>query len=113
VYEHRSEPLLSRIDFLKRFARHAGFAAGLVGFSLVAGMVGYVRLARMDWTDAFLNSAMLLGGMGPVGDLPTKSAKIFAGCFALYAGVIFIVAASLIVAPVAHRIFHRLHVDED
>ncbi len=113
MYEHRSEPLLSRGEFIKRVAIHAAFAVGVVGFSLVLGMVGYVWLARMTWVDAFLNSAMLLGGMGPVGELPNDASKIFAGFYALYAGLIFIVAASVLAAPVAHRIFHRLHLDEE
>jgi hypothetical protein len=113
MYEHHSEPLLPRPEFLKRVAKHAALAVGVVAFSLLLGMVGYVGLAHMRWVDAFLNSAMLLGGMGPVGDLPNDPAKIFAGLYALYAGLIFIVAASVLVAPVAHRIFHRLHLDED
>jgi hypothetical protein len=113
MYEHHSEPLLPRPEFLKRVARHVALAIGVVGFSLLLGMVGYVELAHMRWVDGFLNSAMLLGGMGPVGDLPNDESKIFAGLYALYAGLIFIVAASVIVAPVAHRIFHRLHLDED
>jgi hypothetical protein len=113
MYEHRSEPLLPRREFLKRVAMHAAVALGVVCFSLLIGMAGYVRLAHMRWVDAFLNSAMLLGGMGPVGDLPNDQSKIFAGAYALYAGLIFIVAASVLVAPVAHRIFHRLHLDED
>lgn len=65
----------------------------------------------MDWIDAFLNTAMLLGGMGPVGDLPTSAAKIFAGCYALYAGLVFIASAGILVAPVAHRILHKLHME--
>ena len=113
MYEHRSEPLLPRAAFLKRVAFHVAIAIGRGGVSLLMGMAGYVRLAGMSWVDAFLNAAMLLGGMGPVGDLPTAGAKIFAGCYALFAGVIFIVSASVLVAPVAHRIFHRLHLDED
>jgi hypothetical protein len=113
MYEHRSEPLLPRREFIKRVAFHAAVAVGVVCFSILVGMSGYVGLAHMRWVDAFLNSTMLLGGMGPVGDLPNDASKIFAGLYALYAGLIFIVSASVIVAPVAHRIFHRLHLDED
>jgi hypothetical protein len=69
-------------------------------------------LAGMSAVDAFLNASMLLGGMGPVGDLPNDSSKIFAGFYALYAGLIFIVSAGVIIAPVAHRIFHRLHLQQ-
>jgi hypothetical protein len=111
VYEHRSDPLLPRADFLRRLGVHVVITIGLVVFALLIGMAGYIGLAGMRWVDAFLNSAMLLGGMGPVGDLPNDASKIFAGLYALFAGLIFIVAASVLVAPVAHRIFHRLHLE--
>jgi hypothetical protein len=100
---------LSHRQFVRRQVRHTGIATGLVGISLLIGMSGYMGFAHMSAVDAFLNAAMLLGGMGPVGDLPNETAKIFAGCFALYAGVIFILAAGVLVAPGLHRILHRLH----
>jgi hypothetical protein len=112
VYEHRSSKLIPLRDFWWRLLRHVGISATLVGGSLVMGMTGYVKLAHMSVVDAFMNSSMLLGGMGPVGDLPNDAAKIFAGVYALYAGLIFIVSASIIVAPVAHRVLHALHVEE-
>jgi hypothetical protein len=85
--------------------------AALVVFSLAVGMTGYRYLAPMAWVDAFLNSSMLLGGMGPVGDLPNYRAKLFAGCYALYAGLIFIVSLSVIMAPVVHRVLHIVHAE--
>ncbi len=75
-------------------------------------MIGYVRLEQMSWTDAFLNSAMLLGGMGPVNPPQTEGGKIFAGVYALYAGLIFIVTAALVFTPILHRVIHRFHWDE-
>ena len=75
-------------------------------------MLGYVWTAHMGWVDAFLNASMLLGGMGPVGDLPNDGAKIFAGVYALFAGLVFIASASVLGAPIMHRIFHKLHIDE-
>lgn len=74
------------------------------------GMAGYMGFARFSIVDAFLNAAMLLGGMGPVGDLPNNDAKIFAGCYALFAGLVFIGVVSVVIAPFAHRILHSLHV---
>ena len=112
MYEHRTEPLLTRAQFVRRVLGHAALAGGLIAVSLAGGMAGYMGLARMSAVDAFLNASMLLGGMGPVGELPTDAAKIFAGLYALYAGVIFIVSASIFVAPVVHRIFHRLHLED-
>src|SRR5262245_2338564 len=112
MYEHKDSPLLTHWQFARRLAVHFGMVAALVVVSLFCGMLGYRVFAHMRWVDAFLNASMLLGGMGPVGDLPNDAAKIFAGLYALYAGLMFIVSIGIIIAPVAHRILHRLHVDD-
>jgi hypothetical protein len=67
----------------------------------------------MLWRDAFLNSAMLLGGMGPVDAPRTDGGKLFAGLYALYAGLVFLIAAALVVAPVVHRLLHQFHWEAD
>jgi len=90
-------------------AVHVAFAAGLVGVSLLAGMWGYEHFEHLAWRDAFLNTAMLLGGMGPVDPLRTNGGKVFAGIFALYAGMVFLVVAGLLLVPVIHRIAHLFH----
>jgi hypothetical protein len=90
-------------------ARHASFAFGLLLLSTFIGMWGYEHFEHLPWRDAFLNTAMLLGGMGPVDALKTPGGKLFAGFFALYAGVVFLFSASLLIAPVAHRILHKFH----
>ena len=113
MYEHRSEELLPRPQFAARVARHLIVALGLIGASLGAGMAGYRYLAGLSWIDAFLNASMLLGGMGPVGELSGSSAKFFAGVYALYSGLVLIFAAGIILSPIAHRILHRLHLDDD
>ena len=112
MYEHRSQELIPFRHFVRRFLVHVLGAIAFLSASLLLGMSGYMGLAHMSWVDAFLNSCMLLGGMGPVGELPNDASKIFAGCFALYAGLAFIVAASVIISPVAHRILHKLHMEE-
>ena len=112
MYEHHTVPLLSRGQFAMRMASHVGAIGALVAISLLVGMVGYHALARMSWVDSFLNSSMLLGGMGPVGDLPNDTAKIFAGVYALYAGLVFIVTAALLFTPLLHRLMHRFHWDD-
>src|SRR5881409_20120 len=90
-------------------ASHVAVAAGLVGASLAAGMGGYEHFEHLPWRDSFLNTAMLLGGMGPVDPLRTNGGKLFAGIFALYAGVVFLVVAGLFLVPVIHRIAHLFH----
>lgn len=112
LYEHRSEPLLPRREFYLRVLGHILMVAALVLGSLLGGMAGYHHYAGKNWVDSFLNASMLLGGMGPVGDLPSDRAKVFAGVYALYAGLVFIASSGIIIAPIAHRILHRLHVND-
>lgn len=113
MFEHRSHPLLPTRLFIWRMARHAGWVVLLLGGSLGIGIAGYMALARMSLVDSFLNASMLLGGMGPVGDLPNDRAKVFAGVYALYAGIVFIASAGILIAPAAHRVLHRMHLDQD
>jgi hypothetical protein len=111
MYEHRRQKLLSRPAFIRRLARQALSASVLVLASLVIGTVGFHELSRQPWIDALLNSAMLLGGMGPVGDLGPTSGKLFAAFYALYAGLVFLIVAGLLFVPVFHRVLHRFHLD--
>jgi hypothetical protein len=112
-FEHHRQRVLHRQAFLKRLARHGGWALLLVACSLGLGTAGFHLLSGQPWLDAFLNSAMLLGGMGPVGDLGPPSGKVFAAFYALYAGLVFLIVAGLLFAPVFHRILHRFHMDGD
>jgi hypothetical protein len=111
MYEHRRQPLLSRDAFLLRVGKHLAIALVVVVGSLISGMVGYVYFEGLSWLDAFLNASMLLGGMGPIWSPATPGGKAFAGLYALYAGMVFLVVASIALAPVVHRILHRFHLD--
>lgn len=113
MYEHRGQPVLPWQSFRRRMMRHGGYAGVIVLVSTAFGMAGYHWVAGYRWIDAFLNSAMLLGGMGPVGDIPTGAGKLFAGFFALYAGLVFLGVAGLLLAPVFHRMMHRFHVEAE
>jgi hypothetical protein len=113
MYEHKREPLLTPAKFKRRLVRHASIAMGIVAGSLAMGVIGFHILSGLAWIDALLNAAMLLGGMGPVGDLQNWSAagKIFASFYALYSGIIFLIAAGLLFAPIFHRFLHRFHLE--
>lgn len=112
MYETRREAPLSRRLFLRRLLVHLLAAAGLLTVSLGVGMAGYMGFEHLDRVDAFINTAMLLGGMGPVDVPKTHAGKLFAGGYALYAGLVFIVTAALVCTPVLHRLMHRFHWDD-
>lgn len=104
---------MPRRRFYRRLASHFGVALILVSGSLLIGMAGYEYFEALDWRDAFLNAAMLLGGMGPVESPRTPGGKLFAALFALYSGLVFLIVAGVLFAPVVHRLMHRFHWDAD
>ena len=109
MYESKLQTPLPRASFARRLLVHVLLAAGLLVVSLGIGILGYSCFENLSILDAFLNSAMLLGGMGPVNSPVTSGGKLFAGLYALYAGLVFIVTAALMFAPIAHRILHKFH----
>jgi ABC-type dipeptide/oligopeptide/nickel transport system permease component len=111
VYESRKQPLLPEALFRRRLALHLAIAATVVAGSLGIGMAGYAAFEHLSWLDAFLNAAMLLGGMGPVNMPQTAAGKLFAGVYALYSGFVVLVVAATLFAPVLHRILHRFHLE--
>jgi hypothetical protein len=111
MFEHRHEPMVSRAVFLRRLTKYALLASGFIVASLVIGMLGYHHFEGMPWIDAFVNSAMLMGGMGPVSELHTDAGKLFAGFYALYCGLIVIIAIGIVAAPLLHRILHHFHLE--
>jgi hypothetical protein len=113
VYEHRTHRPLARKLFLRRLLLHFLAAAGLIIGSLLLGMAGYAHYEGLSWRDAFLNAAMLMGGMGPIESPQTGGGKLFAGFYALYAGLVFIVVTGIILAPLIHRLLHRFHWDQE
>lgn len=115
MFEHSSQPILSRRDFIKRVLAFAALAMAVLFVSLLIGIVGYHVTEGLDWTDSLLNASMILGGMGPVNELKTEAGKVFASFYALFSGIVFLLAMGIFLAPALHRILHRLHfpIDEE
>jgi hypothetical protein len=111
VFEHRSSPLLPRQAFFRRVAICFLLSQAVVAVALGLGMAGYHYFEEMNWVDAFENAAMILSGMGPVSTLQTDPSKIFAGCYALFSGLMFITVTGIVLAPVAHRALHKFHLE--
>ena len=114
MYEHKSQRLLPRKLFYKRVLKNILLAMIILCISMLIGVIGFSAIANASWIDALHNSAMLLSGMGPVLDrYPSTGAKIFSSFYALFSGIVFITNIGVILAPVMHRIFHRLHLEQD
>jgi hypothetical protein len=104
---------VSKESFVRRLAFAAALSAVLLAVWTVVGMIGYHVLAGLGWVDAFLNSAMIVGGMGPVDVLTNQPAKVFAGFYAIFSGVVFLSVFGLLIGPIFHRFLHRFHLDND
>jgi flagellar biosynthesis protein FliR len=110
-YEHHNQPLLPRRAYLLRLLGHSLLAITIILIALFIGVAGYHYIGGLSWIDSLLNASMILGGMGPVDPLSTVPAKLFASFYALFAGVAFLAIAGVLLAPVAHRFLHRLHLE--
>ena len=111
MFEHRSSPLLPRQAFYRRVINCFLFSQALVAVALGIGMAGYHFTQNLGWVDAFENAAMILSGMGPVATMQTDAGKIFAGCYALFSGLLLITVTGIILAPVVHRALHKFHLE--
>lgn len=111
MYEHRSQSVLPLPLFVRRVLRTVLTALFLILMSLMAGTLGYHAFEGLGWVDAFYNASLILSGMGPAAILNGTGSKIFASLYALYSGLFFIAISALLLAPVLHRILHRIHVE--
>jgi hypothetical protein len=111
--EHQSQPVISRKEFLLRLLRYGMISGGLILVSLSIGILGYHFLNELSWLDSIVNASMILAGMGPVDPLKNDAAKWFASFYAIFSGIIFLTTVAVLLAPVAHRLLHKLHVKEN
>lgn len=104
--EKRHHHLLPMRAFIRRVLRHLAIGFSVIAFSLFLGMWGYSHYEGMGIVDAYVNAAMILSGMGPVQELKTEAGKIFAGSYALFSGIIFLIVIAIFIAPLFHRFLH-------
>ncbi len=113
MLEHKRQPLLSKAAFLRRQLRFLAATSVFVSVSLAVGVAGYMHFAGFTFIDAFLNASMILGGMGPMGELPNDAAKWFASFYALFSGIALLGSVAVILTPLVHRMMHALHLDDE
>ena len=113
MYEPKNKPLLSPKEFARRILRSFFVSVIFLCISLFIGMSGYHWICKLDWVDSLLNASMILTGMGPVNQMTTESAKIFASFYALFSGIAFLSMVGVLIAPVAHRFMHKFHLEEE
>jgi hypothetical protein len=97
--------------FARRMLRAIGLWFAIVGVGLVIGIAGYAGFEGLSLTDAYLNAAMILSGMGPAVELKTTGGKLFAGTYAIFSGLLIIIATGFVLAPIFHRVLHKFHLE--
>ena len=113
MLEHRRDRIIALDAFVRRVIRYALLSALLVAAALSIGVVGYHVFEGLPWLDSLLNASMILGGMGPVDEITSPAGKLFASFYALFSGLLFVGAASIVLTPFVHRVMHRLHIDDE
>jgi hypothetical protein len=113
MLESRQTPLASRVVFAWRMMTFLGLSLGVIGVALGIGILGYHYIAGFEWVDSILNASMILGGMGPMGELKGDAAKLFASAYALFSGLVFISVTGIVLAPAAHRALHVFHLENN
>ena len=113
MFEKKHHAILPLRLFWRRLLKHVMFSGVIVLGALVVGMAGYHWVAGFSWIDSLLNASMILTGMGPVGELKTSAAKLFASAYALFSGLVFVTIMGITIAPVLHRFLHKFHMDEE
>lgn len=112
-FEHNQQPLAPVRVYYNRILRNITAGLLVLAFFLGVGVVGYHLACGFGWLDSLLNASMILSGMGPTNPIDTDAGKWFASLYALVSGVVFITTIGLILAPVVHRFFHKLHLQEE
>ena len=108
----KKKNILSPKEFAKRVLKYSLFSISLLTISIGIGVFGYHYIGNLNWIDSIYNASMILTGMGPVNELNTDSAKLFASIYAIFSGVIFLSTVAIFFAPFAHRLMHLLKIDE-
>jgi hypothetical protein len=111
-FERRTDKLAPFSVYVQRIIASLVIAFVLILIALSVGLAGYHLIAGFNFVDSLLEASMILGGMGPVRELPSDTAKIFASIYALFSGVIFIALMGIILSPTAHRVLHKFHIDD-
>ncbi len=109
----RPSPAHRRQVFRHGLLRAAAIAGALVGVSLLIGIWGYHAFAGLGWVDSFYSASMILSGMGPAENLGSTRAKIFAGIYALYSGLVLIASTGVVLSPFMARVLHAFHAEEE
>lgn len=111
MFEHRSQPLISRIAFAWRLLGAFLITMLIVMFSVLGGTLGFRFFAGLAWSDSFHHACLVLGEHSPYKQPESTLGKVFVGLYIMYARLVFFTVVAILVLPLLHRVLHRLHLD--
>ncbi|MFW8564653.1 two pore domain potassium channel family protein [Orrella sp. 11846] len=111
MYESKFHNLLSRKKFTIRILKHIAWALLVILLVLCLGVLGNVWFEHISFHDAVLNIALTVSGIGPFVLPQTVGGKVFFSAFSIFVGIVFTASIGMILAPVAHRVLHKFHLD--
>jgi len=113
IFEHKKEPVLPPHRFLKRMLNCILISMGILAAVTALGAAGYHAFEGQAWLDAFLNSVMVINGLGLEGGIKTSGGKLFTIGFSLLGAFSFYISLGIIFSPILHRFLHHFHLDID
>jgi hypothetical protein len=113
MFEHYKQPLLSSQGFIMRMLRCAGTSLIVLSGTIITGTLSFHYLEDLAWIDAFLNSVLIMTGLGTVSIINTAAGKIFTSIYAIFSSLAFFGVIVILVAPILHRLLHYFRLDID
>jgi len=111
MFEHRKQPLLNNLAFIWRLFRAFLITVLIVGLSILAGTLGFHWFVDLSWSDSFHRTCLVLGEHTLHKTPEATSGKIFVGLYVMYSRLVFFAIIVILVMPLLHRVFHKLHLD--
>ncbi len=99
-------------NFIRDFLSYLGLSALCIVLGLFIGVLGYHWTANLTWLDATVEASMILSGMGPVNPLMTNGAKLFASLYALFSGLVFVLAMGVVLSPLIYSLMKQLRLNK-
>jgi hypothetical protein len=96
---------------IRKFLSYLGLSALFISLGLIVGIIGYHWAAGLSWIDSLVEASMILSGMGPISPLSTTSAKVFASLYALFSGLIFVLAMGIVLSPLVNSLLNQFQVN--
>ena len=72
---------------------------------LLVGILGFKYIVHLNWIDSFQNASFYISGMGPVAVMQNNEQKLFAGTYAISAGIFYLAIAAYLVSQIAELEF--------